>query len=435
MKLVNTMRESAFLRHNAIFFVGSIVVGGLNYAYYPILGRLLSPIAFGELQVIVTLFLQFTIFLNVLSMVTVNIVVNHTNKTQAHRIIFEIEKVAAYVTAAVLLVTVVAGEWLRQALHFASPLPFIMLGLAMLVSIPLTFRSAYARGQKRFAIASVSQFLGAMGKIIASSILVLIGFGVVGAIFGIVVAQLIAFLYAARWAARIGFRRPSDTHYGTLPDLKVIRPELPYAGAVFSGLLAVTMLMSVDIIVVKYFFDAHTAGLYAGIATVARIVFFLAAPIAQVLMSSVKIGHTARQNSQLLLRSLLLTLLACSPVVVACCLAPAYVVRGLMGVEYITFAPLLPLLTIAIFVLSVVNLVFMYFLALRKKMVTLVGIIGLAVSLSFILAEHYSVQAVVNSLLLGSIFTLFATGIYVLVSLKRGVRHAEQNNFNRYTNL
>lgn len=435
MSIVQKLKKNDFLKHNAIFFLGSVIVGALNYIYYPVLGRLMDPATFGEVQVLVSFFLQFTILLNVLSLVTVNITVNYKDKPTAHRLIFELEKLAAYLTVGILIATIIGGEFLRSTFRFDSILPFIALGLALITSVPLTFRSAYARGRKRFEVASISQLIGATVKIALSAGLVVLGLGVTGAVSGIVIAQLVAFFYAARWAARLGFARPADTHYGTLPDLKLVIPELKYAGAVLVGLLAVTLSMSIDIILVKYYFDAHTAGLYAGIATVARIIFFLAVPISQVLMSMVKTGQPKGENPRLLIKSLLLTGVICGSVTLLCAVFPAQITQFLMGVDYITYANLLPPLSLAIFIISLINLIFMYYLALRRKMIMLVGIIGFAMSLGFMLMWHGSLHAIVTSMLLGSLFTLGTTGVYVLVSLKRGVRHAKQNDFNRYPDL
>jgi O-antigen/teichoic acid export membrane protein len=50
------LRSSDFLRQNAILFVGSLAVSVLNYAYYPVLGRLLKVEEFGEVQVLISLF-------------------------------------------------------------------------------------------------------------------------------------------------------------------------------------------------------------------------------------------------------------------------------------------------------------------------------------------------------------------------------------------
>jgi len=435
MSRLETLRQSSFLKHNAVFFFGSIAVGALNYLYYPVLGRLLPPAAFGEIQVLVSLFLQFTIFLNVLTLITVNIAVNYKDSEKAHRMIFELEKLASYFAVGILAFSLIGGEFLRSSLKFDSMLPFVALALAMLASIPLTFRSAYARGRKKFGIASVSQLLGAGTKIVFSVMLVMLGLGVTGAIFGIVGAQIVAFLYAARWAARLGFERPADTNYTTLPNLKLVAPELKYAAVAFVGLLTITLMMSIDVIAAKYYFDARTAGLYAGIATVARIVFFLAAPIAQVLMPLVKIDKSPQENRALLLRSLALTIVVCGGFVGICAVMPEFIVKILMGVDYITYAYLLAPLALAICIISITNLICMYYLSLRRKMVMVVGIIGFAATLSFMVMWHSSLQALVYSMLTASILTLSATGTYVLVNLKRGRRYANENDIDRYTNI
>ena len=435
MSFLAAIKQSNFLKHNAVFFFGSVAVGALNYLYYPVLGRLLPPAAFGEIQVLVSLFLQFTIFLNVLTLITVNIAVNYKDTEKAHRMMVELEKLASYFALGILAVSIVAGEFLRSSLKFDSMLPFVALALAMTASIPLTFRSAYARGQKKFVVASVSQLIGAGVKIVFSAMLVVLGLGVTGAIFGIAAAQLMAFLYAARWAARLGFRRPPDTNYSTLPDLKLVLPELKYATVAFVGLLTITLMMSIDVIAAKYYFDARTAGLYAGIATVARIVFFLATPIAQVLMPMVKIDRPAKENRTLLVKSLILTLVVCGGFVGVCALAPEPIIKILMGVDYITNANILPPLALAICIISITNLICMYYLSLRRKMVMVVGIIGFAATLSFMVMWHSSLQALVYSMLLASILTLSATGTYVLVNLKRGSRNANKNSLHRYTDI
>jgi O-antigen/teichoic acid export membrane protein len=435
MKILHTLKQSNFLRHNAVFFFGSVAVGALNYAYYPILGRLMSPAEFGEIQVLVSLFLQFTIFLNVLGMITINITANYDSTAKAHRMIYELEKLAVFIAMAILVFTIIAGGFLAQALQFDSSAPFIALALALVVSIPLTFRSAYARGQKKFGVASTSQLIGAGVKILFSAALVVAGLGVTGAIFGIVGAQLAAFIYAAWWATKLGLLRPKISQYGKLPVLKSILPELKYSIFVFVGLLTITLMMSIDVILVKYYFDAETAGQYAGIATVARIIFFLAVPIAQVLMPMVKIKQSARQNGQLLAKSLVLTVLVCGSALVICLLFPEVILRTLMGGQYGELASLLPILSLVVFIISLVNLVVMYYLALRHKMIVLVGIIGFGVVVGLVLADHATVSSIVYNILLGSILTLVAAGLYVLTTIRRGSPNAHKDDLDHRPNL
>lgn len=414
-----TLRSSDFLRNNAIFFAGSVLVGALNYLYYPLIGRLVSPATFGEIQTLVSLFLQFTIFLNVLGMITVNIMANYSNKEKAHQMIVELEKFAAYLSLFLLAFSILAGGILRDALQFESALPFTALALALVVSIPLTFRSAYARSQKRFGIAVSSQLIGSIFKIAISVGLVALGLGTLGAIGGIVVAQIIAFFYAARWAGRLGFLRPKNSNYASLPNIRLIMPELKYAALVFVGLLSITLLMSIDILIVKYFFDAETAGLYAGIATVARIIFFLSAPIAQVLMPSIKVKQASADNRKLLIKSLGLTILVTSPVLLVCIFIPEIITGMLMGPSYIHYAHILPLLAAAIFLLSIMNLLSMYHLSLRQKNMAVIGGLGLLGTVAVMFAWHPSVDAIVWSLFIGSIVTVSVGGLSSVINLRR----------------
>lgn len=427
--------QSSFLKHNAIFFVGSVVVGALNYAYYPVLGRLMSPADFGEIQVLVSLFLQFTIFLNVLGMITINITANYDSTAKAHRMIYELEKLAIYIAVGILAFCIVAGSFLAQVLQFDSSTPFVALALALVVSIPLTFRSSYARGQKKFGVASMSQLIGAAVKIAFSAILVIAGLGVTGAIFGIVGAQFAAFVYAAWWAAKLGLVRPKISQYGKLPVLKDILPEIKYAAVVFVGLLSITLMMSIDVILVKYYFDSETAGQYAGVATVARIIFFLAVPVAQVLMPLVKIKQSARKNSQLLVKSFFLTLVICGVALLPCLVFPEFILNILMGSQYGQLAELLPILSFVVFIISLVNLVMMYYLALRRKTPALIGIIGFGVVVGLVLANHATVSTIVYNILLGSILTLVATGLYVLTTIRRGFRNASEDDLDHHPNL
>jgi len=427
--------QSSFLKHNAIFFIGSVLVGALNYAYYPILGRLMSPAEFGEIQVLVSLFLQFTIFLNVLGMITINITANYDSTAKAHRMIYELEKLAVFIAVGILVISIVAGGFFAQALQFDSSTPFIALALALVVSIPLTFRSSFARGQKKFGVASLSQLIGAGVKILFSAGLVIAGLGVAGAMFGIVGAQFAAFLYAGWWAAKLGLERPKLNQYGKLPVLKDILPEIKYSGFVFLGLLSITLMMSVDVIFVKYYFDAETAGQYAGIATVARILFFLAVPVAQVLIPMVTLKQSTRKNNQLLAKSTLLTLGVCGIALIPCLLFPDLILIILMGGQYGELAHLLPILSFVVFIISLVNLIMMYYLALRRKMMALIGIIGFGVVVGLVLVNHATVSTIVYNILLGSILTLVATGIYVLTNFRRGLRNATEDDLDHHSNL
>jgi len=421
-RLVRHLRGSQFLKDNAIYLVGSIVVGVLNYLYYPVLGRMLPPSAFGEVQTLVSLFLQITIFLSVLGLITVNIVANYKDEEQRNAVVLEFEKLAFVISAALVLLTVIFQSSLRQFLHFNSSWPFVILMLSVVATVPFTFRGAFVRGQKKFGVSAISTIIGAGAKLLFSVLLVLVGFGTIGAIGGLILAQVVAAAYVAWWALRLGLKRGNNARRSALPDFKVLLPELRYGLLVLVGSLVITLQYSLDILVVKHYFDAHTAGLYAGVASVARIIFFLTASIALVLMPSVRLHQPAAQNRKLLVKSLLLFAALTIPTLLFFIGFPKFVIGILMGSSYESMAGLLPKLGVAICVIAILNLFVSYYLALRRYGIAVVVLAGGLTTYGLMLWHHASPSAVVTSLLVGSLAMVGLLAVWLIATnvLKKG---------------
>jgi O-antigen/teichoic acid export membrane protein len=413
---LQSLLKNPFIRNNLIFLMGSVLVGGFNYIYYPILGRMLSPEAYGEVQAMVALCLQLLIFLNVLSQVSINVVANYTDEDRKQRVIFELEKLAFMASLGIVAVGIACSWYVKDFFNFESVWPFIVLLSVVVATVPLSFRSAFLRAHLRFGIASISNIIGAAGKVIFSVILVWLGFNIVGAIGGILVAQVVAFTYTAYKAKQLGFMKPADSSYIGKLSLKDIRPELPYAAFMFVCSMSIVLLSSIDIFVVKHYFDPLVAGQYAGISTVARIIFFLTAPLALVLLPAVKIANSASENRKLLLKSLgLLVAVGGSPALFFA-VFPDFSVHTLMGSSYAAYTSLLPLLCLAMLLLSVVNLIISYYIALRNYMLLSIIIPGVCTTVILMWASHSSVRNVVMNLIYGSI------GMIVLCVVWRGLR-------------
>jgi O-antigen/teichoic acid export membrane protein len=412
LQLMAAIRSSHFLRHNAIFFVGALVMGFLNYLYYPVLGRMLPPSSFGEVQTLFSLFAQINIFLSVLGLLTVNIVANYKDDRTRDRIILELEKLAVLISGVLLVVTGVAAPLLQHFFHFDSSLPFIALALAVAVTVPLTFRNAFLRGKRYFGLVSLAGILAAGGDLVLSILFVLFGWSTTGAIIGLVAAQFLAFLYAAWNAKRYGFSEAFKNVFKK-PDIRFVLPELKYAMLVLVGSLTITGLYSIDAVAIKHFFDAHTAGLYAGISTIARIIFFLTASIAQVLMPSIKISQSTKENQQTLLKSFTLLAIIGGGTLVMFTILPDFIIRTLMGATYLPYVDLLPRLSLALFIISLLNLFIMYHMALRRYMIMPITIAGVVVTCVLLGLSHGTLQAVINSLLYGSTATLLFMGVWL----------------------
>ena len=402
-RYLSIYRSNPFVKNNFVFFLGSVAVGALNYLYYPVLGRLLNPSAFGEVQTLISLFLQLTIFLNVLSLVAVNLIAN-SKDDRAQRIVTELQLAALWVSVGILAITILAAGVFQSALHFSSGWPFILLAVALIAAVPFTFQTAYLRGRQRFGATSLANLLVAGGKIIFSVGLVVAGLGTAGAIGGLIAAQVVALGYAILQATngQVG-KLAASLHKHWWPDIRLVMGELKYIGYALIGSLAVMLLLSLDVVVVKYFFDAHTAGLYAGVATVARIIFFVTASVAQVLLPAVKLHHVPHENRKLLVKSLLILSALSLPVLAICTLFPELVMHLLMGAKYTVFSNLLAPLAWAIFFVSIANLLVSYCLALRQYVPAVLAMVGTVATYVVMLFRHDSPRDIVTALLWGSV--------------------------------
>ena len=404
------LRTNDFLRQNIVFFAGSLVVSVLNYLYYPVVGRLLPTAQFGEVQALVSLFLQATIFLGVVANVAVNVVANDQDNASSSRIVVELERFATLVVAAGLLVGLIFLPQIQHFLRFEHPLPFIVLGLSLLAGVTLTLRQAFLRGRNAFTQLSIVGSIAAGAKLVASAALVLLGLGTLGAVGGLVIAQLVTLIFVQRYARRAGFTAPHE-RWLRWPDLTLLKPQLPYAVLVLIVSLVSTLQFSFDILVVKHYFSAEVAGAYAGIATIARIIYFLTGSVAGVLLSTVKLDAPASAARGLLLRSMVLQIVLGGSALLAFALRPELFVRILIGPRYLSLASLLPELSLALFVIALINLILIYDMALRRNSAAIVAVLGAGVTAVLIVSNHATPAAVVRSLLIGSVIMLAIRGL------------------------
>ncbi len=399
-----------------MFFVGVIAVGLLNYLFYPILGRLLTPSYFGEVQTLFSILTHITIFFNVLGLVVVNIVANQKSQAEANKIIVELEKFAVLLSFATFIVFLALVVPLKHFFQFGSAWPLIGLGLTILISVPLAFRRAVLQGIKDFSTLSWASVLAAFLKLILAISFVDLGYKTGGTIVAILIAQIVALIYVAFRLKRLGQSYRLKGTKLSLPDMKAIKPELVYAGLTLIVSLIFTVQYSIDVLSVKHYFPPDIAGLYAGISTISNIIFFVSGSVSGVLIATIKIG--AHANTRLLKRSLIFTFLIGGGSFVIFALLPKLVIQILLGKTYTPYAHYLPSISFALLLISFANLLFIYHMAQRAYAISTIGIVGSVITFVLMLANHTSVQAIINNVITGSAILLL--GIAAFTYIKRG---------------
>jgi O-antigen/teichoic acid export membrane protein len=399
------LKKNDFIRHNAIFWFGSLFVSFLNYLYYPVTGRLLNPVNFGETQTIISFMTQTSIFLQVLGLVTIGIITKYSDVEKREQLRNELSRLTLVLSFVIFFLTVLLAPVLKNFFSFSSSLPFIALAVSLLVSVPLSFANAYLQGHKRFVVLSISSVIASASKIILAILFILLGFKTLGALGGLILAQLLSLIYALSKGSGVGNFLTKNFSLKPI-SLNLLKPELPFTMMVFCTSLTTNLLLSFDILVVKHYFPPHQAGLYTGISIISNIIYFICGPFANVLVPSLLPNSGSVENMALLKKSLKLTILIGGAITFVFIIAPHLVVTILLGHRYSPYAKYLRELSISIFALSIANILIYYHIGMRHFLVAPTVIIGLVSTLILLAFWHINIQYVVIDLVIGGIVLL-----------------------------
>lgn len=367
---IQTVLQQDFIKHNAVFFLGTLGISVFNYLYYPVIGRLATVSEFGEIQALISLFMELGIVLTVFGYITTNIVNNHNDKSNKIVLLTELERLALFITVALFGILVIASFYLKSSLQFTSIIPLIGVGALIVLNVPSTFRTYFLQGEKKLKEVSISGIIFAVGKLVLSAAFIVIGWHVFGAIAGYIIAQAATLYYVA-----------AKTH-GKLPSVRssipvrmeglkfktersILKRELLFGCVILVLLATVTILYTSDAIVVRRFFSPQEAGFFSGLSAIARIVFFVTASVAGVLIASIKISNTAAENHRTLVKSLGLVCAIGGVAVLAFSLFPHFITKVLIGGDYVKYTYLLPWMALSMLLCSFNNLLFSYQVALR----------------------------------------------------------------------
>lgn len=389
-----------FIRHNLIFFIGSIIVAVLNYLYHPIMSRMLSVEDFGEVQVLFSILSLVGVPLGIFNIIALNLYTN--NNSYQSPVVQQFSLLTAYVAGITTVLLLVTAPLIASTLQLSSGVEILLVACAIAVSAITIFGRSYLQATHRFAITSIANAIGAGGKLLVAMLLVYIGFGVTGAIGGFFIASALSFLYVRHYAKEyIAF--PTLRKLSLTPELK---KEIGFGFIVLCGTGLITFLTMADVIFAKYLFSPEDAGLYSGISVVGRVVLFLTASITGVLLTHVRMSASTAENHTYLKKGLLLTALIGGPALLIFILAPILVVSILVGVSYTTQSSLLPLLSTYIFLVSLINVSINYGIALRQTYVIFIGIFGILCTVLLVLLLPKTPMGLIQSFCISSTLTL-----------------------------
>jgi O-antigen/teichoic acid export membrane protein len=380
--------EVGGVRAGLIVFVG-IAAGNLgNYVFHLVTARSLGPALYGDVASLVALIGLITLPLVGVQLAVARYVAGF-NELGDHRSIHVLYRrglaLGLVVGCGVTLFFAALAYPLQQILDISSLAAVV---LAMTVALP-TFLvpvvAGLAQGLQRFWIFAFTIGAGPALRVVLVVVLLAAGLEVSGAMaattLSIAIALLIPFVALRAWMRR----EPASS-------LAVSRGEVvSYLVPVVLGVLAITSLTTIDVLFAKSLFDSETAGLYGSASLAGRVILYLPAAIVFVLLPKVSAREAGgRDTSDVLAKSLLVTLAFCGAAVAVYAAAPELILSIAFGESYEDASSFLWLFAVAMAGYAVLNVFLAYHLGRGEARFSWVLLGGAAVQIVLFAIFHDS---------------------------------------------
>lgn len=400
---------------SSLMLVSTIVANMGNYIYHLLMGRMLGPEGYGTLASVISLVYLFFILISTFNLVVVKFVAGTSGKRNlsgASYFASRFQRQAILPLASFSLLIICISPLIARFLHIHSPFPVAILGFLFLTSGYLGINRSILRGLLLFKQFMVCHITETSLKVLVGLFLVGAGLGVNGAVLALIVAGFGSFI-----VARLSLKfLQAKSAKKPIFDSKAI---LKFTAPVFLFQLSFISLYTSDLILVKHFFLPYEAGLYASLATLGRIIVFIANPISFVLFPLVAKRHTkGKGSSRLLWFSLGLVFIIALVGVILYYSFPHLMINLLFGLEYSSAAPGLFLMAIFMALHALSFVLGNYFLSIENTRVVIFWITAAIAQVILITLFHQTLFQVIKNSIYVSALLLMSLLLYLIWDLK-----------------
>jgi O-antigen/teichoic acid export membrane protein len=315
-----TTLHARIVSGSVVLLSGSGLTTAINLAYNIAVAQFLGPRGFGQATVvytILTLISAVTLSFQIISAKLVAQQGTSENKAAVYRSFHRGAWACGILVALILLLfqSAIAGY-----LNLANPTLVALLAVGAAFYVPLGCRRGYIQGSYGFRRLATNLVVEGAFRLGGSVLLILLGLGVEGVIAANAAAVVVAYLTAA---PKLAGRVQNPLHFSS-----ALR-ETSQALVFFSGQV---LINNCDIVLVKHFFLAKEAGLYAAVAMVGRVIFAFSSAVVNSMFPLVAgTREEERKDLRVIATSLLLVLVTGSILALGLGIAPAGIWTAFFG--------------------------------------------------------------------------------------------------------
>jgi O-antigen/teichoic acid export membrane protein len=409
--------EKRFLKNSIIFCIGSMFVIVLNYFLTAVLARLFDKAAFGEINVLISIFTYLlAIGMSISVAMTYFASEKKKNEKEVIKLYFYLERFFLYVGILIFIIFFVFDGFLQNFFNLNKPFIFGFLGSTFIFGFLLPLSRGFLRGKREFPFVTWNSNLEAIVKILIFFVFYIFKM----AFYGFMIALLLSIIFSYwRNRRRIIKKYFSLYNFSIKSNLKISsnykKSFWHYVPLVFISTLLITSFYTVDVMLIQHFNPVLTSS-YVIIAKMAQILFLITHTLVMVLFPEIKSRNTSGKT---LYTFLLICFLSIAAFI-------GYSIFGRFGISILfgrNFVHVVPYLSYSVligFFLSIINLTVYYSLG-KKESKYIYGLIaGLFLMIINVSLFNSSLNTVLQSITLSIGIT---SGILYMIVFYKPNKH------------
>lgn len=389
MQIISQIR-SRKISSEQLFMLSVLAVNGGNYLYNLILGRILGPAQFSDAAVLITFLLVLSFVAMTFQLVTAKFSVIFEKNTFRY-FISKTYKNATIFGIVLGLLIIAFSKQLQQLFQTSSSSMFVIFGIGVPLYFLMSVNRGVYQGKKELNSLSITYQTEMLSRL-----LITLG---------------LLFLFTIKSSVVIAIGILISFGFGLIP-FKFKNIRLKSAGNIEANQskqvrhffiitafyeLTQIIINNSDILLVKHYFEPYDAGLYASLALIGRIVYFIAWMFVMLLLPTVvQLKKEGKKTSPILFKYVGYIALIAFTIVVCTAIFPETAITLLFGDSYLSIAPLLWKYALVTGLFAVSNIFAYYYLSLDTYVpVVISGLFGM-LQMTLVIFFHESLEEVVN---------------------------------------
>jgi O-antigen/teichoic acid export membrane protein len=386
------------------FMLSALVVNGGNYLYNLCLGRLLGPGAFADVAILITLLLVLSFVAMTFQLAVAKFTTEYDEARQA---VFVQRAYKHATTFGVLLGAgiVIFATQLQVLFQTESSVMFTIFGVAVPLYFIMSVNRGNLQGRSAFIELSVTYQLEVIFRL-ACTFVFLMFFNISSSV-AVSSAIAISFIAGVFPFKRVSTKKALQTLLTAKENKAVL--QFFILTACYEGTQIICN--NSDILLVKHYFPPYDAGLYASLALIGRVVYFVTWMFVMLLLPKVVSMRKQGENSvPVLMKYVGYITMFTTAIVGFTFLFPTVAVHILFGEQYMSIAPLLGWYALATSFFALSNIFAYYYLSLdHYKPIVIAALFGV-LQIALIICFHNGLYEVVMA-------QVVAMGALLLVQL------------------